>query len=177
MEGHTGVDHGQLVIEVRGTEPSPHLPPAGTGWAAASPNTISLQPSSEWTISAAVRLEVWAAEPARGGPPASDTFTIDASFDAPEIGARGFSAPGSETDFLHLGNAGHYQVRVHRWGGDQVDTIFHANPHDTIHRTENFLLQFWPSPTDHKAAGSTIETATNPGDDFHTAIRDWAKGL
>ncbi|EME51175.1 hypothetical protein H074_37058 [Amycolatopsis decaplanina DSM 44594] len=177
MEGHTGVDHGRLVIEVRGAEPSPHLPPADSGWAAASPNTINLHPSSEWTITAAVRLEAWPAEPARGGPPDSDTSTIDASFEHPEIGARGFSAPGSETDFLHLGNPGHYQVRVHRWGGDQVDTIFNANPHDTIHRTENFLLQFWPSPADHQEVGSTVETATIPRDDVHAAIRNWAREL
>ncbi|MFD6073852.1 hypothetical protein, partial [Amycolatopsis lurida] len=75
------------MIEVRGTEPSPHLPPADSGWAAATSNTIILQPASEWTIRAAVRLEAWTAEPARSGPPDSDTSTIDASFDHPEIGA------------------------------------------------------------------------------------------
>ncbi len=124
-----------------------------------------------------MRLEAWPREPASSGPPESDTSTIEASFGHHEIGARGFSAPASETDFLDLSNPGHYQVRVYRWGGDQVDTIFYANPHDTIHRTENFLLQFWPSTKDRDHIDSAVKAATIPHDDPHAEIRRWAQGL
>lgn len=177
VEGHTGVDHSRLVIEVRGTEPSPHLPLAGSGWAATHPNLIILQPASEWTTAAAVRLEAWPAEPARSGPPHSDTSTVEATFDHHDIGARGFSAPCIETDLLSLRSPGSYQVRVYRWGGDHVDAIFYANPHDMIHRTENFLLQFWPSTQDRSPLEPAAGTAAIPHDDAHAEIRRWAQGL
>ncbi|WP_410646812.1 hypothetical protein [Amycolatopsis sp. cmx-4-54] len=125
------------------------------------------------TAYAVVHLEAWDDEPATAAPPNSDAETQTVMFTVPEITAQGVMATAPDTGVLRLAARGQYRVRVHRWGAEDVNQVFDANPSALIHRSDRFIVQLWP--TDDPGAEQHHEPlALSHDQQLHIAIRHWA---
>ncbi|WP_409490985.1 hypothetical protein [Amycolatopsis sp. cmx-11-12] len=146
VHGLVGIEYKHFTIQSRGLTEPPRFPfDRPHDLILPLRDALAIFVKSDPTTYAFVHLEVWDSEPATTAPPHSDTETQTVVFTVPEVTAQGAMATAPDTGTLRLAAPGPYRVRVHRWGAEDVNQVFDANPNALIHLSERFIVQLWPT--------------------------------
>ncbi|MEV6237281.1 hypothetical protein [Lentzea sp. NPDC051838] len=163
-DGLVGIEYGHFLVESRGLTEPPR--PAFEDGKVLSPvdDAFAVGVVSSFTRHALVQIESW-----DGEPEGEVTEECVVHFSDASIAARAVMAPGPESGTLELPAPGTYRVRVHRWGGDQVDHLMRTYPDAPIHRVEHVVLRLWP--TDEPA--QPREAPLTELGEQHRALGSW----
>jgi len=174
VQGLVGIEYQHFVIQSRGLAEPPRFPfDRRHDLILPMRDALAIFVAGDPTTYALVHLEAWDDEPATTAPPHSETETLTVLFTVPEISAQGAMATAPDTGTLRLADPGPYRVRVHRWGAEDVNRVFDADPHALIHRSERFIVQFWPTD-DHASVRGHEPPALSHDMQMRAAIRHWA---
>ncbi|MFE5501375.1 hypothetical protein ACFQ73_02345 [Amycolatopsis japonica] len=176
VHGLVGIDYKHFTIQSRGLTEPPRFPfDQPHNLILPIRDALAIFVAGDYTAYALVHLEAWDGEPTAGAPAHSDTETQTVRFTVADISAQGAMATAPDTGELRLSAPGPYHVRVHRWGVEDVNRVFDANPNAIIHRSERFIVQFWPAD-DRNTVRHHEPPALSHDQQLHTAIRTWATG-
>ncbi|MFI5560825.1 hypothetical protein ACIA2T_16245 [Amycolatopsis japonica] len=129
VHGLVGIDYKHFTIQSRGLAEPPRFPfDQPHNLTLPIRDALAIYVAGDYTAYALVHLEAWDSEPTAGAPAHSDTETQTVRFTVADIAAQGTMATAPDTGVLRLSAPGPHHVRVHRWGVEDVNHVFDANP-------------------------------------------------
>jgi len=144
VDGEVMVDHGSFdLIDDAGEQKARADYGSRTEWMFAGDNSVIIRSPSAWNHVSSLRVEAWDAPPPSPASGWDEQREAIVRLDSGLIEINPL-VEGDTADWIQVGPAGLYRVRVHVCGREELVALDSVPDEERQRGIERFLIQFWP---------------------------------